>query len=517
VKLCSATDAAAQVGDGATVATTGSGGGVLEPYALLAAIEERFLRTGGPVGLTFVHALGLGDRDRKGASALAHDGLVKRVICGHWTWSPQMMELAAANKIEAYAMPSGVISSLFRESGAGRPGLFTRTGIETFADPRQRGCRANDAARQEIVTLTRICGREYLHYAPLAVDVALVRGTEVDNLGNIGARYEAALLDVLEVAQAAKGNGGIVIAQVKRRRPEPLDPREVVIPAAMVDYVVVAEDQWQTYASEEDRGLFDAPTPSDSVDEIQWPSLGHAIVARRAALEVPDNCVLNLGFGMSAGVADALREEGRHNQVRLAIEQGLFDGRPATGDLFGMSRGPSARISSTVQFDLFAAGLLDVCALGMAQADGIGNVNVSRFGGQVIGPGGFVDISQYARTAVFCGSFTAKGLSLTMREGNLQIVSEGAVPKFVESVDEITYSGALACNEGRRALYVTERAVFELTSRGIELTEVAPGIDVERDVLAQMRFPPVVNRVRAMPASVFRPVALRPRRKVGRP
>jgi propionate CoA-transferase len=510
VRLCSAAEAAARVADGATVATTGSGGGVLEPHALLEAIEDRFARTGAPSGLTFVHALGLGDRGRKGAGALAHKGLVRRVICGHWTWSPAMIELAAANEIEAYAMPSGVISALLRESGAGRPGLFTRTGIATFADPRQRGCRANDAARQEIVTLTHIGGREYLHYAPLAVDVALVRGTEVDCHGNIGARYEAALLDVLDVAQAARGNGGIVLAQVKRRRPEPLDPREVVIPAALVDFVVVADDQRQSYADEEDAGLFDPAESGGAAGEVEWPDLVHAIVARRAALEVPDDCVLNLGFGMSAGVADALREQGRSGRVRLAIEQGLFDGRPATGDLFGMSRGPSARISSTVQFDLFAGGLLDVCALGMAQVDRAGNVNVSRFAGRLVGPGGFVDISQYARTSVFCGSFTAKGLSLAMRAGSLEIVSEGSVPKFVSDVEEITYSGALARAEGRRALYVTERAVFELTIDGVELTEVAPGIDIERDVLAHMRFRPAVRAVRPMPSTVFRPVVLRP-------
>jgi propionate CoA-transferase len=510
VRLCSAAEAAARITDGATVATTGSGGGVLEPHALLEAIEDRFRRTGSPSGLTFVHALGLGDRNRKGAGALAHRGLVRRVICGHWTWSPAMMDLASANEIEAYAMPSGVISVLLRESGAGRPGLFTRTGIGTFADPRQSGCRANDAARQEVVTLVQIGGREYLHYQPLAVDVALVRGTEVDCHGNIGAGQEAALLDALDVAQAARGHGGIVLAQVKRKRAGPLDPREVVIPAALVDFVVVAEDQRQSYADEEDPGLFEPVEAAESVGEIRWADLIHAIVARRAALEVPDDCVLNLGFGMSAGVADALREQGRHGRVTLAIEQGLFDGRPATGDLFGMSRGPSARIPSTVQFDLFAGGLLDVCALGMAQVDRHGNVNVSRFAGRLIGPGGFVDISQYARTSVFCGSFTAKGLSLAMHADGLEIVSEGSVAKFVKDVKEITYSGALARDERRRAVYVTERAVFELTADGVELTEVAPGIDIERDVLAHMTFQPEVHSVRLMPASVFRPVMLTP-------
>jgi propionate CoA-transferase len=277
-----------------------------------------------------------------------------------------------------------------------------------------------------------------------------------------------------------------------------------------VDFVVVADDQRQSYADEEDAGLFDPAESGGAAGEVEWPDLVHAIVARRAALEVPDDCVLNLGFGMSAGVADALREQGRSGRVRLAIEQGLFDGRPATGDLFGMSRGPSARISSTVQFDLFAGGLLDVCALGMAQVDRAGNVNVSRFAGRLVGPGGFVDISQYARTSVFCGSFTAKGLSLAMRAGSLEIVSEGSVPKFVSDVEEITYSGALARAEGRRALYVTERAVFELTIDGVELTEVAPGIDIERDVLAHMRFRPAVRAVRPMPSTVFRPVVLRP-------
>ncbi|MBC6456512.1 acyl CoA:acetate/3-ketoacid CoA transferase [Actinomadura sp. HBU206391] len=501
-RFVSADEAVAGIPDGATVALTGSGGGVLEPGSLLAAVERRFLSTGSPHGTTLVHALGLGDRDRLGTNAFAHEGMVKRVIGGHWTWSPRMMKLAAEDLIEAYALPSGAISLLLREIGARRPGLITRTGLHTFVDPRNGGGRVNRAAREEIVELTGFDGDEYLRYRPFPVDVALIRGTEADRHGNIGCADEAALLDVGAVAQAARASGGTVLAQVKRISETPLDPRDVVVPGELVDVVTVCPDQWQTYAAEHDPALSgpadDTSFPVDLADPVR------AAVARRAAMEVPDQAVLNVGFGMSAHVIDVLAEQGRLKGTTIAIEQGLFDGVPASGDLFGMSRGASARVPSTTQFDLFGMGMLDVCCLGLAQVDAWGSVNVSQFGGRVIGPGGFIDISQYARKAVFCGTFTAKGLLVDVHDGGITITAEGEVPKFVEAVEQITYSGQFALREGREALFVTERAVFRLTTEGVELTEVACGVDIERDILPHMGFRPLIRNPRPMPAEVFR-------------
>src|SRR5436190_3326591 len=462
-----ATEAVGRIADGATVALTGSGGGVLEPDALLAALEQRFLTQAGPRRLTLLHAFGLGDRDRRGTNAFAHAGLTARVIGGHWTWSPRMMELAVRNEIEAYVWPAGAISLLLREIGARRPGLITRTGLHTFVDPRQTGGRANEAARAELVRLLDIDGREYLHYRPMRVDVALIRGTEVDPLGNIGCTAEPAVLDVLAAAQAARACGGTVLAQVKRSVPEPLPPHEVAVPGPLVDVVVVVPDQWQTYASEYDPSLCgpgSLPAPA-AVAPAVAPGLAdpvRAAIARRAALEVPAGSVLDVGFGVAAQVVDALVEQGRLDEVTLAIEQGLFNGIPESGALFGVAHGPTARMPSTSQFELFAMGLLDICCLGMAQLDASGSVNVSRFGAQIVGPGGFVDISQYARKAVFCGTFTTKGLRAEVHDGGLRIVREGDVRKLVAGVEEVTYSGPFALAEGREATYVTERAVFRL-------------------------------------------------------
>jgi propionate CoA-transferase len=416
-----------------------------------------------------------------------------------------MMELAATDRIEAYAMPAGVISALFRECAARRPGLFTRTGLRTFADPRLNGCRINASASEPLVELIDIDGREYLHYAPFHVDVALVRGTVADAAGNIGARDEAALLDAFDIAASARACNGLVIAQVRATTAAPLDPREVTLPAALIDAVVVAPDQQQTYAGT-DPGLFE-PVEHQQNSQYQWRDPARTLIAFRAADEVESGSILNLGFGVSSDVAPALDVCGRLDDVGIVIEQGLFGGIPSTGDLFGSSKGPSARISSTSQFDLFAGGIIDVTCLGMAQVDARGNVNVSRFGGRVIGPGGFVDISQYARKAIFCGSFTAGGIRVAVDGDAVTIQQEGRIRKFVNVLDEVTYSGDLAAEEGREALYVTERAVFRSTPEGLALTEIAPGVDLQRDILDQMDFDPIIDTIRPMPTSILKQVA----------
>ena len=505
VDVVGADAAAAMVRDGAVIAVAGSGGGLLEPDEILAAIERRFLDIGHPRDLTVVHALGIGDGAERGMNRFAHEGMVRRVVGGHWTWSPRMQQLARDERIEAYALPSGVISMLLRESGARRPGLFTRVGLDSFADPRRGGGKLNARATEDLVRLVELDGVEYLRYLPLRVDVGIVRGSVADARGGISFRDEPATLDSLAVAMAARGNGGIVLAQVKTLAPAgSLDPQLVELPGPMVDAVIVAPGQWQTYATEDDPELSgrrrsaaaELPRGSRALDV-------RSVVARRAALEILPGDVVNVGFGMSSGVVDVLDEHGRLDDIELCIEQGAIGGLPVGGDLFGVSRGPHALLPSTTQFDLFASGMLDVTALGMAQVDRHGNVNVSRIAGNAVGPGGFVDISQGAARAVFCGTLTARGLEVEVADGRLHIVREGTLQKFAHEVDQVSYSARLATSEGRSALYVTERAVFRLDGDGLTLVEVADGLDPERDVVAHMDFTPAIGDLRPIPPAVF--------------
>lgn len=495
----SARDAVGLIPPGATVALTGAGGGILEPEALLAALEERFLETGCPTDLTVVHALGMGDRARGGTGHLAHRGLTKRVVGGLWTWSPDLLRLADDEEIEAYALPGGVISQLFREIGSRRPGLFTRVGLGTFADPRHGGGKYNRSAVDDLVEHIELDGRDYLRYLPFSVDVALVRGDTVDRNGNIGWGREAAQLDALAAAQAARACGGLVIAQVKDAISGVLDPHLVHLPAALVDVVVVTPGQRQTHAAEFDARLC-SPAPQTGVPETGAPALprARAIIAQRAAAEIRREQIINVGFGIPTHVVDVLAASGRLEDNSIVIEQGIVGGRPLSGDLFGAARHPEAMHASTTQFDLINGGLIDVTCLGMAQVDATGSVNVSRIGGVVNGPGGFVEISQSAREVVFCGTFTTGGLDVDDDDGTLRIRREGRIPKFVSSVDEVTFSGPRAAHDRQRVVYITERAVFTLTAAGLELTEIAPGIDLERDLLAHMGFVPIIRAPRPM-------------------
>ncbi|HVR50806.1 MAG TPA: CoA-transferase [Pseudorhodoferax sp.] len=501
-KTMSAAQAAALVQDGATVAVTGSGGGLVEPDAVFAAIEQRFLAGQGARGLTLVHSLGLGDRSERGSNRFAHEGMVRRVVGGHWTWSPRMQALARENRIEAYSLPGGVIAHLLREIGAGRPGLISHVGLGTFVDPRFGGGRMNEAARDELVELLELDAREYLRYKPFGVDIGIVRGTYADTAGNISLEQEPADLDGYAVALAAHNSGGKVIAQVREIVPAgQLGPRSVAIPGALVDAVVVVPQQMQTY-----RGSFD-PSLVGHSGAFQKPpastDLLKRIIARRAARELRAGDSLNFGFGASAMVASLIAENGRAADYWMTIEQGIHGGHMIDDDLFGMAHHPAVIIDSPSQFDFYSGGGLDMAFLGMAEMDGAGNVNVSKLNGNVNGPGGFIDISQNAKTVVFCGTFDAKGSQVRVEAGRLQVQQHGRIRKLVEAVAHITFSGAQALRRGQRVLYITERATFELTPAGVALTEVAPGVDLQRDVLAQMDFAPLVREVGAYPAEVM--------------
>ncbi|ORA39169.1 acyl CoA:acetate/3-ketoacid CoA transferase [Mycobacterium aquaticum] len=505
-RFIDADEVARTIEDGAVVALTGSGGGILEADHVFAAVERRFLAEGHPRDLTIVHGLGIGDGTTTGLTRFAHEGMVKRVIGGHWSWSPRMQELAATNAIEAYSFPAGVIAALLRDSGAGRPGLITKVGLHTFVDPRESGGKINAAATDDLVKLIEIDGQEYLHYRPLPVDVGIIRGWSADRTGNVSADQEASSLDAQAVAIAARGNGGIVVAQVRQVVADgALDPRLMLVPSPLVDVIVEHPEQQQSRVSQLEPAFYTPGHFENSFHPAISPIEGaRGVIARRAAMEVQSGCVLNVGYGMSAGAVDVLIEQGRLDDVTLCIEQGPVGGFPETGALFGLSRYPQAVFSSLLQFEFFASGMIDLSILGMGEVDSHGNVNVSKLGRTTVGPGGFIDIVNGAKRVVFCGTFTGKGLKIEVGDGNLTIVAEGTLHKFVPLVGHLTFAAANARRTGQPALYITERAVFELDDRGITLVEVAPGVDLERDILAHMDFRPNIGHVRPMPAEVFR-------------
>ncbi len=502
--ILSADDAVALLKDGDTLAIDGSGGGLVEPDALIAALHRRFKQTGHPRDLTVIHATGIGDRGSRGISLLALEGLCRRVIGGHWGQAPEMAKLAAENKVEAYNFPQGVLNQLYREIAAGRPGVITHVGLGTFVDPRMEGGKLNDITKEDLVEVVTIGGREWLFYKAFPIDVAWVRGTTADEDGYVSLEQEAAILGALAVAQAGRNSGGVVIAQVKRLAVAgSLSGMSVRIPGPMVDALVIHEGQWQTYDAEYNPSFAgEVRVPLQQLKPL--PLDVRKVVARRAAMEIEPGALLNLGVGMPDGVAAVAAEEGISEAFTLTVEQGGYGGIPAGGIIFGAVSNPKAVIDGPSQFDFYDGGGLDLTCLGMAQADQNGNVNVSKYGSTITGTGGFVDISQGARAVVFCATFTAGGFEAEVRDGQLRIVREGKHRKFLHRVDQVTFSGAHAREGGRKVLYVTERAVLELRAEGVVLTEIAPGVDLRRDVLDLMEYEPVVSRdLKLMDARLF--------------
>ena len=489
---------AMMIEDGATIAIAGSGGGLIEPDAVLEAIEQRFLKSGHPRDLTVVHALGIGARGERGITRLAHEGLVRRVIGGHWTWSPKMQKLAKEELIEAYTLPGGAIMHLMREIGAGRPGLITHVGLGTFADPRHGGGAANQRARTAgpLTEIVHFDGRELLRYRPFRVDAGVVRGSEADEAGNITTRREAADIDVKGVALAAHNSGGVVLAQVASRVPRGSIPaRAVCLPGILIDAVMLAADQPQTHGHMFDPGLAGEPRLDGVAGTPEPPPTGlRKIIASRAADELFSGASVNFGFGIPGGIPAIVRERGMLDEIWITVEQGMHNGELLDGALFGASRHPDAITSSLDQFDFYSGGGIDVAFLGMAEMDRAGNVNVSRLGGDIVGPGGFVDITQNAKKVVFCGTFEAKGLVATAGKGTLRIDRPGEIRKLVPEVAEISFSGEVARSAGHEVVYVTERAVFRLGDDGVELVEIADGVDLDRDILARMGFKPIIAR-----------------------
>ncbi|MFZ5619142.1 MAG: acyl CoA:acetate/3-ketoacid CoA transferase [Pseudomonadota bacterium] len=511
-KVVSASEAVALISDGDLLATSGFVG-IGTPDELLEALAKRFVETGAPKGLTLIFAAGQGDGKERGLNRLAHEGLIKRAVGGHWGLIPKLARLAVEGRIEAYNFPQGCISHLYREIAAGKRGLLSKVGLRTFVDPRLDGGRINAATTEELVSLVEFDGEEMLCYRAAPINVAFIRGTTADPAGNITMEREALTLDALAMATAAKNSRGLVIAQVERIAARgSLNPRQVKVPGVLVDCVVVAkaENHPQTYATRYSP-YFSAETRRPLDDAPPAPLDLRKIIGRRCAMELPVNGVVNLGIGMPEAVAAVAQEERLLEHITLTAEPGVIGGLPAGGLDFGAASNNDALINQNEQFDFYDGGGLDLACLGMAEADGEGNVNVSRFGKRLAGSGGFINISQNARKLVFAGAFAADGLVAAIEDGRLRIVREGSARKFVEKVGQITFSGALAREREQPVLYVTERCVFELRADGMTLIEVADGIDPDRDVLAQLAFRPKVDIRKSMDQRIFRdaPMGLR--------
>ena len=504
-KIMTAAQAVALIKDGETLLVGGSGGGVTEATGLLRALNDRFIEEGAPRKLTVVHTTGIGDREETGLNLLAHEGMIKREIGGHYGMSPKLTRLVLDNKIEAYNFPQGVLTHLYREIAAGRPGLVTHVGIGTYVDPRLDGGKLNARTKEDLVEVVQLGGREWLFYKSFPIDVVFLRGTTADEKGNISMEHEPAILEALAMAQAVHNCGGKVIVQVKRlAKKGTLDARLVKIPGFLVDAIVVDKEQWQVRTRFFDPSLCgEIRIPLDEIEPLPFDQ--RKIIARRAAMEITRDSVINLGFGMPDGVASIVAEEGIEDFTTLTIEQGLVGGIPQGGVIFGCTSNPEAVLDQPAQFDFYDGGGLDLTCLGAAQIDGVGNVNSSNFAGNLAGCGGFINISQNAKKVVFCGTFTAGGLAMEIRDGKLTILKEGKHRKFIETVEQITFSGRYARERKQKVLYVTERAVFELTSQGVTLVEVAPGINVEQEILPQMGFKPqIAAPLRNMDERIFR-------------
>ena len=514
-RIVSADEAAALVADGSTI-TVSSSSGLGCPDAVLEAIGRRFEASGHPQGLTSLHPIAAGDMyGVKGIDHIARDGLLARVLGGSYPSGPSSMappliwQMIGRNAIPAYNVPSGILFDMHREAAAKRPGVLTQVGLDTFVDPDREGCAMNAAAAaQPIVRKVDFDGRTWLYFPAIVPDVAIIRASTADERGNLTYEQEGAYLGPLDLALAARNNGGIVIAQVRRlAKAGSLKPFSVHVPGVLVDYIVVAPDQWQTTQTPYDPAISgEVFQPEGSFSLAEWGP--GKVMARRVAQELRRGDAVNIGFGISANVPRILLEEGRHGEVTWVIEQGAVGGVPLLDFQFGCSANAEAMMPSPQQFIYFQGGGFDASLRSFLQIDRHGSVNVSRLSARphvTAGAGGFVDITARARKIVFSGFFTA-GAALALDNGELRIEREGKVRKLVPEVEHVTFSGRRAQAQGQHITYVTERCVLELRSSGLTVTELAPGVNLERDVLGQADIElQVADDLCAMDSALFHP------------
>src|SRR5687768_1587785 len=484
-KIVEADDAVAVIHDGDTVASSGYGGNGT-PDELFIALERRFLATGTPRGITLVFAGGQGDMKERGLNRLGHAGLVRRVIGGHFGLTPKIEALAVENRIEAYNFPEGVITHLYRDIGAGKPGTLTPVGLGTFVDPRNGGGRMNDATTEELVRVMTIDGEEFLFFKAFPINVALIRATTADPDGNLTSERESLALENLALAIAARNSGGIVLAQVERIAMEgSLDARQVKVPGVLVDCVVLAEpaNHMQTYGTQYDAAFAgELRVPLKKVVSVELSE--RKVIARRAALELAPNSIINVGVGtVPDQVPQVANEERINDLITLTVDPGVMGGVPMSGLDFGAAVNYQALMDHCTAFDFIDSGGLDAAFLGFGECDARGNINASRFGKRIPGCGGFIDITQSAKKVVFVGTFTSGGLEVEIADGRLRILKEGKHAKFVERIGQVTFSADYAVRRRQEAIYVTERCVFRLRKNGLVLTEIAPGVDIARDIL----------------------------------
>ncbi|GDY36398.1 acyl CoA:acetate/3-ketoacid CoA transferase [Acidovorax sp. NB1] len=506
MKIITAAQAGALIPDNATIFLGGLAVSSL-PEEVLKGVEKNFLETGHPRNATTWACGAIGNSKDAGMVHFAHPGMIKRTVAGHFGQTgAEMMKMVFDGEVEAYNFPQGSLSHLTRHIASRSPGLLTKVGLGTFVDPRIEGGKLNSKSTEDLVKLVEFNGEEWLFYPAPKIDVAIIRGTVADENGNLTLDKEGVLLEQINIAHAAKACGGIVIAQVERIvKAGSLHPKSVKVPGVSVDYVVVSqpENHMQTITTQFNPALCgDVRVPVNSLEPM--PLDERKVIARRSALELLPGAITNLGIGIPAGVPSVAAEEGVSDQFTLSVESGITGGIPAQLGDFGTAYNADAIIEQSLQFDFYDGGGLDASFLGLAQADNHGNVNVSKFNGRPVGCGGFVNITRATKNLVFCGTFTAGGLEVKVGDGQLTIVKEGRSRKFIEKVEQITFNGLDAAKREQNVLFVTERAVFHLTTEGLELTEIAPGVDLERDVLAHMGFKPIMRNVKTMDPGLFR-------------
>ena len=515
--------AAALIPDHAVVSVSSSSG-LGCPDATLRAIGARFEQTGAPRQITTIHPIAAGDMyGIDGIDHIARPGLLKRVIAGSYPSgpssreSPRIWQMIHNNEIEAYNLPSGIIFHMHREAAAKRPGVLSRVGWDTVVDPAHRGGKMNDVTLEDIVTRVEFAGEDWLFYKSIPVDVAIIRGTTADENGNLSMEHEGAYLGLVDQALAARNNGGLVIAQVKRiAAAGSLPPQTIRLPGALVDHIVLDPQQMQTTQTPYEPAISgELPRPLGSFSPVEWGL--SKVIARRAAMTLQAGETVNLGFGISALAPYILLEEGLHGAVTWAIEQGAVGGLPLRDFQFGCASNLEAIVASPDQFTFFQGGGFDRTLLSFMEVDAAGSVNVSRLAAKphvTAGIGGFIDITAQARNIVFSSFFTAGGLQIEIEDGKLRIRQEGRFKKFVPAIEEVTFSGRRARDIGQNVIYITERCVIALEERGLTVTEIAPGIDLERDVLKQAGIPLQVSpELREMDARLFSPELMQLRLK----